>query len=124
MRLVRKPRDFDVLLCGNLFGDIVSDCAAGMAGGVTVATGVAHGPGVLVFENPHGPDVAQVGEDGANPLPMALLASEMLKHLGEVDAARRVRASVEKALAGGVRTYDMGGSAKCSEVRAALLAGL
>ncbi|MFZ5480760.1 MAG: isocitrate/isopropylmalate family dehydrogenase [Myxococcota bacterium] len=124
MRLVRRPRDFDVLLCGNLFGDIVSDCAAGMAGGVTVATGVGYGPGVVLFENPHGPIAAEVGEDGANPLPMVLLAADMLKHLGEIDAARRLRGAVEKALAAGVRTHDMGGTTKCAEVRGILIASL
>ncbi len=120
MRLVRRPSDFDVLLCGNLFGDIVSDCAAGMAGGVTVACGVSYGPGVAVFENPHGTSVAVVGPDGANPYPVFGMAVDLLKHLGEFAAAARIRAACVAALQAGLHTQDMGGTARTSEVHAAV----
>jgi isocitrate dehydrogenase (NAD+) len=124
MRLVRRPSDFDVLLCGNLFGDIVSDCAAGMAGGVTVACGTNYGPGVVVFENPHGTSVEVVGSDGASPYPLLGLAVDLLRHLGERDASARIRAASIAALQAGLHTQDMGGKAHTSEVHAAVLAAL
>ena len=124
MRLVRRPTDFDVLLCGNLFGDIVSDCAAGMAGGVTVACGTCYGPGVVVFEDPHGTSPEVVGPDGANPYPMLGLAVDLLRHLGEHDASARVRAACISALQAGLHTSDMGGMAHTSEVHAAVRAAL
>lgn len=121
MRLVRRPRDFDVLLCGNLFGDIVSDVAAGMAGGVAVAHGIGFAPGATVFENPHTTTPDVVGPDGASPYAMLLLTVDMLRHLGQDEPARRIREGVVGALQAGVHTQDMGGSARTSEVRAAVL---
>lgn len=124
MRLVRRPSDFDVLLCGNLFGDIVSDCAAGMAGGVTVACGTCYAPGVTVFENPHGTSVEVVGPDGANPYPMLGMAVDLLRHLGEHEASARLRAACISALESGLHTLDMGGKAHTSEVHAAVKAAI
>lgn len=124
MRLVRRPSDFDVLLCGNLFGDIVSDVAAGMAGGVTVACGTCYAPGAVVFENPHGTSVEVVGPDGANPYPMTGMAVDLLRHLGEVDASARLRKACVTALQAGVHTLDMGGTAGTTDVHAAVRAAL
>ncbi len=124
MRLVRRPRDFDVLLCGNLFGDIVSDCASGMAGGVTVASGVNYGPGVTVFEATPGVRGADLPEGAANPYPMILLAAELADALGHAQAAGRVRAAVSAALTAGVTTHDMGGVAAVDAVRSAVLGAL
>jgi isocitrate dehydrogenase (NAD+) len=124
MQLVRKPHAFDVLVAGNLFGDIVSDCAAGMAGGVTVACGLNLGPGVVVFENPHGTTVEVVGPGGANPYPMLGLGVDLLRHVGQGAAADRLRAACVAALEAGLHTRDMGGNATCSAVRGAVLAGL
>lgn len=124
MRLVRRPSDFDVLLCGNLFGDIVSDCAAGMAGGVTVACGTCYAPGVVVFENPHGTTVEVVGPDGANPYPMLGMAADLLNHLGEVDASRRLRGAIVTSLQSGLTTLDMGGSAHTSAIHQAVKAAI
>lgn len=124
MKLVRRPQDFDVLLCGNLFGDIVSDCAAGMAGGVTVACGIAYAPGVTVFENPHGTSVEVVGPDGANPYPMLGMAVDLLRHLGEHEAGAKLRAACVTALKSGLHTLDMGGKAHTSEVHAAVKAAI
>lgn len=112
MKLVRWPQDFDVLLCGNLFGDIVSDCAAGMAGGTTVATGVNLGDGVVMFENPH---------PSSSPYPMLRLAVDLLDHLNQAPAARRLQTAIEGALKQGVHSAEMGGSAGTAEVRSALL---
>ena len=124
MNLVRRPQSFDVLLAGNLFGDIVSDCVAGMAGGLPVATGVCIADGVRVFENPHGATTDQVGEDGADPYPALGLAVDMLRHLGELDAAARLRAACVTALQAGLLTVDIGGTSHTSEVRAGVLDAL
>jgi len=124
MNIVRKPHAFDVLLAGNLFGDIVSDCAAGMAGGLPVATGVCHADGAVVFENPHGATVDAVGPDGANPYPALLLSVGLLAHIGEHEASGRLDRAVRAAVAGGVHTADMSGAAPTSEVRQAVLDAL
>lgn len=124
MKLVRWPQSFDVLLCGNLFGDIVSDCAAGMAGGITVAVGTNIGPNVVVFDNPHGISSAECGEDGANPYPMLHLGYHLLNHIGENAAATRLLNAMETALKAGVHSSDMGGTARCSEIQDAVLKAL
>ncbi len=124
MQIVRKPQSFDVLVAGNLFGDIVSDCAAGMAGGVTVACGTNYGPGVTVFETPHGTTVETVGPDGANPYPLLGLTVDLLQHLGDTARADRLQAACVAALQAGVHTRDMGGTAGLHAVRDAVLAGL
>ncbi len=120
MKLVRWPQSYDVLLCGNLFGDIVSDCAAGMAGGLMVAVGENHGDNLVLFENPHGGTIAQIGDDYGNPYPMLRLASGLLRHLGETDAARGLEDAVRASLQGGLLTRDQGGDAQCTEVGAAV----
>ncbi|GDX79024.1 isocitrate dehydrogenase [Deltaproteobacteria bacterium] len=124
MQIVRKPHAFDVLVAGNLFGDIVSDCAAGMAGGVTVAVGVGHGPGVKVYESPHAASMEAVGADGGNPYPMILLMADLLGDAGQIEAAARLRRACEAALLAGHHTPDMGGSSGCSAVREAILAAI
>lgn len=124
MKIVRRPRDFDVLVCGNLFGDIVSDCAAGMAGGPTVAVGQSRGNGVVIFENPHG-DVIEGNADGcANPYPVLVLAADLADHLGNSAAAGRIRKAIQASLEAGVHTTDMGGGATCAMVREAVLKSL
>lgn len=124
MRLVRNPHQFDVLLCGNLFGDIVSDLAAGLAGGILTGASSSYGEQAALFANPHGNAPDLVGTDGANPIPMLRVSTHLLAHLGEADAAARLEAAVEQVVAAGVHTQDMGGSARCSEVKAAILAAL
>ena len=102
MGLVTHPEDFDVLVLPNLYGDIVSDLAAGLVGGLGMAPGANIGSGCAVFEPTHGsaPDIA--GRDIANPTAEILSAAMMLDHLGEMDAAARVRAAVSATLAEGV----------------------
>lgn len=124
MQLVRWPGSFDVLVAGNLFGDIVSDVAAGMAGGVTVACGVAIGPNVKVFESPHGTSPEVVGPEGANPFPMLGLTVDLLRDAGDTANAARLRAACIRVLESGLHTADMGGTAGCSTVRDAVLAAL
>lgn len=124
MRLARNPHQFDVLLCGNLFGDIVSDLAAGLAGGILTGASSSYGDKAALFANPHGNAPHLVGQDKANPIPMLRVTKHMLRHLGEADAAARLLSAIEGVVADGVHTPDMGGAASCSEVKAAILARL
>ena len=124
MKLVRWPLSFDVLLAGNLFGDIVGDLVGGLAGGVNASASYSVGDAVALFENPHGEVPEHVGNGKANPIPMVLCAAQMLVHLGEVDAARRIRVAINEASKAGLRTYDQGGTDGIAEVEAAILARL
>lgn len=101
MGLVIDPAAFDVLVLPNLYGDIVSDLCAGLVGGLGMAPGANIGDGCAVFEATHGsaPDIA--GKDIANPTAEILSAAMMLDHLGEYEAAARIRAAVGSVLAAG-----------------------
>ena len=98
MGLVQNPNDFDVLVLPNLYGDIVSDLCAGLVGGLGMAPGSNIGAECAIFEATHGsaPDIA--GQDIANPTAEILSAAMMLDHLGENDAANRIRAAVSATL--------------------------
>ena len=125
MKLVVNPGQFDVLLCGNLYGDIVSDLAAGLCGGLVPSVATSYGDDVVVFENPHGRAEALVGTGRANPIPMLVLGHRLLEHLGETDAAARLRHAVFQVLeAPDLRTTDLGGTAGCPEIRDAVIARL
>jgi 3-isopropylmalate dehydrogenase len=123
MQLVSSPRHFDVILAENMFGDILSDEAAMLTGSIGMLPSAslgAEGPGL--FEPVHGsaPDIA--GKGVANPLAMFLSAALMLRHgLGMEWEAAVVEDAVEQALAGGLRTHDLGGSASTVEATAAVL---
>ena len=101
MGLVQDPYAFDVLVLPNLYGDIVSDLAAGLVGGLGMAPGANIGRDIAIFEATHGsaPDIA--GKDIANPTAEILSACMMLDHLGEGAAATRIREAVKKTLAAG-----------------------
>jgi isocitrate dehydrogenase (NAD+) len=111
MRLVMSPETFDVLLLENLYGDIVSDLAAGLVGGLGVVPGANLGPAAAIFEAVHGtaPDIA--GQDKANPTALLLSAILMLRHLDLPDHAGRVEKALLATLAAGIRTPDIGGTA-------------
>ena len=122
MRLTREPTAFDVLLLPNLYGDILSDLAAGLVGGLGLIPGANIGWEYAVFEPVHGsaPDIA--GRGLANPIAMVLSGAMLLRHLGETGAADRVEAAVDQVLErGAVRTGDLGGDAGTEEVTAALV---
>ncbi len=121
MWLVRDPGRFDVIVTTNLFGDILSDLAAGLIGGLGVAPSANVGAGpVAVFEPVHGsaPDIAGTG--AANPIGALLSGALLLDHLGEAAAASRVRAAVQQTVDDGVCTPDLGGRASTSDVTAAV----
>ncbi len=124
MRLVRWPMQFDVLLTGNLFGDIVSDLCSGLAGGLSASPTTTTCQEAVLFETPHGKAPDLVDRDLANPLPMVLTGVNLLRHLGETTAADRIQAAVHAVAARGILTGDQGGDARCSEVKDAIVAEL
>ena len=112
MQLVVNPNQFDVLLLENLYGDIVSDLAAGLVGGLGVVAGANHGEIGAVFEAVHGsaPDIA--GQGRANPTALLQSAILMLHHIGEEKAGKRTFEALLQVLKDGtIRTRDLGGSA-------------
>ncbi len=122
MQLVINPNQFDILLLENLYGDIVSDLAAGLVGGLGVVAGANIGENGAVFEAVHGsaPDIA--GQNKANPLALLQSAVLMLQHIGEMTPARRVQDAIVKVLASGPqhRTRDIGGTGNTSDFTAAM----
>jgi 3-isopropylmalate dehydrogenase len=127
MQLVSNPADFDVIVTENMFGDILSDEAATLTGSIgmlpSASLGAPGEPGM--FEPVHGsaPDIAGTG--AANPLAMFLSAALMLRHsLGLEAEAAAIESAVERALAAGLRTRDLGGSAGTREATQAVLSNL
>ena len=111
MQLVQKPQAYDVLVLPNLYGDIVSDLAAGLVGGLGVAPGANIGADAAVFEPVHGSVPKYAGLDRADPTAMILSGVLMLRHLGEAEAADRVEAAVRHVIAEGrAVTPDLGGT--------------
>jgi 3-isopropylmalate dehydrogenase len=109
MQLIRDPKQFDVILTGNIFGDILSDAASMLSGSIGLLPSASTGKGVGLFEPIHGsaPDIA--GQGIANPLATISSASMMLRYaLGEPEAADRIDEAIKKALAEGYRTGDIG----------------
>lgn len=115
MKLVKSPQSFDVLVTTNLFGDILSDEASALIGGLGVAPSANVGEGTPVFEPVHGsaPDIE--GKGIANPVGALLSSAMMLDTLGVPQPAQRLRAAVYATLASGIRTPDLGGTAKTEE---------
>lgn len=97
LELVRRPQDFDVLVMQNLYGDVFSDMAAGLAGGLGYAAGGNYGDGVAVFEPAHGVVRHRAGRDTANPVGAILSGAMLLEHLGARQEAARVRSAVDAA---------------------------
>jgi isocitrate dehydrogenase (NAD+) len=122
MQLVSRPQRFDVLVMGNLYGDLVSDLGAGLVGGIDATAGINVGDGVQVFESYHG-DSSAAGSNTANPLPLLLPAIEMLEAVGNHETAIRLRQAVETVLREGlVKTADLGGKSTTMEMAEAIVA--
>jgi len=122
MQLVIKPEQFDVIVTTNLFGDILSDEAAGLVGGLGLAPGANIGTHAAIFEPVHGsaPDIA--GKGIANPSAQLLAAAMMLDHLNELEAAKRLRVALETTIVQDqIRTADLGGRATTAEFGAAVV---
>jgi isocitrate dehydrogenase (NAD+) len=108
MQLVKKPSEYDVIVTTNLFGDILSDLCAGLAGGLGVAPGALFGDGIAAFEPVHGSAPKYAGQDRADPVAEILCVELMLRHLGEKEAAERVFRAVWETIAEKkVVTYDL-----------------
>jgi isocitrate dehydrogenase (NAD+) len=122
MQLVLNPWQFDMLLCTNLFGDILSDEIAGLVGGLGMAPGANIGKHAAIFEAVHGsaPDIA--GKGVANPLALLLASELMLEHVGRKDLAERIQKGIDHVLnVENVRTRDLGGKAGTKELADALV---
>jgi isocitrate dehydrogenase (NAD+) len=125
MQLVQKPDLYDVLVLPNLYGDIVSDLAAGLVGGLGVAPGANIGVEAAVFEPVHGSAPKYAGQNKANPTAMILSGALMLRHLGRPDAGARVEQALQEVIAEGETvTYDLGGSAGTSDFADAIVGRL
>jgi isocitrate dehydrogenase (NAD+) len=121
MDLVLKPETYDVLLLENLYGDIVSDLAAGLVGGLGLVGSANLGLDHAVFEAVHGsaPDIA--GKDLANPTALLMSAIMMLDYFAQDEAAARIRRALDATYADGIRTKDLGGTAGTREFTRAVI---
>ncbi len=125
LQLVYDPHQFDVILTSNLYGDIVSDLAAGLVGGIGVVPGANMGKSIAVFEAVHGSWPEGAGKDIANPTAMILTSVMMLRHIGEEEAASRIQRALYAVFANGATlTHDLGGSAGTSEFTTAVIRNL
>ena len=125
MWLVKNPEQYGVLVATNMFGDIVSDLAAQLVGGLGFAASGNIGDEYAVFEPTHGSAPKYYGQDKVNPIAMVMAAKLMLDWLGEVDLGSRVLEAVEAVVAEGkVRTYDMGGTNTGTQVGDAIITRL
>jgi isocitrate dehydrogenase (NAD+) len=108
MQLVQRPEEYDVLVLPNLYGDVVSDLAAGMIGGLGMAPGANFGEGIAIFEPTHGSAPKYAGQNKVNPMAQMLSGMLMLRHLGETDAAERLEDAIADVIREGRSvTYDM-----------------
>jgi len=108
MQLVQTPENYDVLVLPNLYGDILSDLAAGLVGGLGVAPGANIGTDAALFEPTHGSAPRYAGKDRVNPLAMILSGMLLLRYLGERDPAERLERGIAKVICEGKKvTYDM-----------------
>lgn len=126
MQLVRAPKQFDVMVTTNMFGDILSDCAAMLTGSIGMLPSASMNASKQgLYEPVHGsaPDIA--GQNVANPLATILSAAMLLRYsFDETEQAERIEAAVSKVLDDGLRTADIGGQATCSEMGDAVVAAL
>lgn len=122
MQMVSRPSQFDVLVMGNLYGDMVSDLGAGVVGGISATRGVNVGESIRVYESFHGGGRDVIPEGTANPLPLLLPACDMLEAHGHAEAAGRIHAAVSKVLMGReALTVDLGGKATTQEMTRAIV---
>ncbi len=121
MQMVSKPQQFEVVAAGNLYGDLLSDLGAGLVGGISATAAINIGDGVKVYEAVYGASHEAVPPGRANPLPLILPTLELLKDLGETEAATRILSAVERVLTNNsIRPFDLGGSAGTAEFTEAL----
>ncbi len=125
LQLVRDPKQFQVIVTSNMFGDIVTDLAAGLQGGLGMAaSGNIHPGSLSLFEPVHGSSPAMAGKGVANPMGAILTAGLMLDHLGWREEAARIEAAVRWGVESGTTTADIGGHLGTREVGDAVAARL
>lgn len=125
MQMVSRPQQFDVLVMGNLYGDLVSDLGAGIVGGVSAAAGINLGDGVHVYDSFHGGPRELIGINRANPLPLLLPAIDLLDAEGQKPIAQQILSAVERVLSERrVLTPELGGQATTTEMSEAIIAAL
>ena len=125
MNMVLKPESFDVILTGNLYGDILGSLGTGLVGGISTANAISRSEEIYVFEAIHGDAPALVGTGRANPLPLLMPALELGRHLGRHEQAQRVHAAVEEVLESGENvTPDLGGDAGTRAMCDAIVAAM
>lgn len=125
MQLVQKPELYDVLVLPNMYGDIISDLAAGLIGGLGIAPGGNLGDNIALFEPVHGSAPKYKGLYKTNPTALILSAVMMLKHIGELEASERLYKAVSAVIGEGKTvTYDLGGTASTLEMGRAIAENL
>ena len=126
MQMVLWPKQFDVVLTGNLYGDILSSLGTGLAGGISVGHSIGIGDaGLRVFEAIHGDAPHLVGTRTANPLPVLTPAMELLRHIGQSEIADRLYQAASTVLTEGkALTPDLGGTASTGDLCKAIVAAL
>lgn len=122
MQLVSKPHLYDVMVMPNLYGDIISDLCAGLAGGLGVAPGANIGVDAAIFEPVHGSAPKYAGQNKVNPTATILSAVLMLKYLGQNEKAVKIEKALSEVIAGKKDvTYDLGGDASTSQMAGAVI---
>ncbi|MDI6892817.1 MAG: isocitrate/isopropylmalate dehydrogenase family protein [Actinomycetota bacterium] len=122
MQLVQKPEAYDILLCPNLYGDIISDLCAGLVGGLGIVPGANIGDEYAVFEPVHGSAPKYAGQNKVNPTAIILSSVLMLRYIGEKEAANKIfNATAQVIKEGKTVTYDLGGTATTSEMADAII---
>ncbi len=125
MQLVMNPYQFDVIVTGNFYGDLISDLCAGLVGGIGVVPGANVGDEITVYEAIHGDLPELVGTGVANPMTLLVSALYMLRQLGYVDVAERITSATAAVLREGVRvTPDLGGRSSTPEMADAIVSAL
>ncbi|MBT8214622.1 MAG: NAD-dependent isocitrate dehydrogenase, partial [Acidimicrobiia bacterium] len=125
MQLVLDPYQFDVLLMGNLYGDVLSSLCNGITGGISSSLGIDIGDEVRIYEAVHGDAAELVGKGVANPLPLLTPAVDLLHYIEESKAAKQIAAAIEAVtVAGEVVTADLGGTATTAEMTNAIIEAL
>jgi len=123
MQLIKQPAFYDVMVTTNLFGDIISDEAAQVTGSLGLAAGANIGESYAMFEPVHGSAPKYTGMNRVNPIATIMAGSMMLDWLGEKKAAKKIEDAVIAVLKDGkVRTADLGGAAKGTEITDAIVA--
>ncbi len=125
MQMVSRPTQFDVLVMGNLYGDLVSDLGAGIVGGISATHGINVGDGIHVYDALHGGSRELIGVNRANPLPLLLPAIDLLEYVGQTEAGRRIAAAIAKVLTERkTLTHNLGGDATTTAMAEAIVAAL